>query len=433
MKTYGKKMPTKNKLIFLLCLLMLSGANTLCSAQNNIQKYEERKNVKKLILVLENEELSKSDRKQAAWALGRLKDTQALDPLTEALKDDDLRIASVWALGEIGGEKASEALVRVLTDEFSPEKEEAVKALNRLGWKPANDREESYYLVALRDWDKCMDLGEIAIEPLVFTLKNGHENARIGAKATLDSLGWMPGEKHMEAYAAAKKLEVEFMAFRELIIQDEMKLIQEFESNYQKLKEDQQAGHLDLTDEEFRSLEQRFTKDIMQEQSEIDTYRTAIYEIQLKTTRIGDKVYLGIENPKSQGVSIFKIIRDPNKSQVSSVWFNQWTGNPTKEFEWDPQAPESGNFYRYTSQGDKYLFARYYFNDPGERRIDLMERDGSVKERIVLGPECTFSTRIHEDNWEKWMEWPQEISFADERLKLLETDLITSGGRLFGR
>jgi len=430
MNPYGQKKVNRS-LVFLLCLLIISSANTLCSAQVNIKKYEERKNVKKLILILEDEEQSKSDRQQAAWALGRLKDTQALDPLIEALRDDDLRKASIWALGDIGGEKASDALVRVLTDASSPEKEEAVKALNRLEWKPATELEESYYLVAMREWDKCRDLGDKAIEPLVFTLKNGRDNAKIGAKVTLDSLGWIPGENNLEAYSAAKALEAKFNAFRELIIQDEMNLIQEFETNFQKLKEDQKAGHLELSEEEFRSLENRFTQDILQEQNEIDAYRAEIYKIQLKTTKIGDKVYLGIDNPKSKEVYVHRILRDPNKSQVSSVWYNIWTGNPTKEFEWDPEIPETGNFYRYNSQGEKYLFAQYFFKGPGRRQIDIMERDGSVKERIVLGPESAFSTRIHEDNWEKWVEWPQEINGASERLKFLKADLITSGDRLF--
>ena len=212
-----------------------------------------------------------------------------------------------------------------------------------------------------------------------------------------------------------------------------MKLIQEFETNFQKLKEDQKAGHLELSEKEFTSLENRFLQEISQEQNEIDAYRAEINKIQLKTTKIGDKVYLGIDKPKSEGVMVHEILRDPNKSQVSSVWYNRWTGNPTKEFEWDPKTPESGNFYRYNSQGEKYLFARYFFKDPRRRQIDIMERDGSIKERILLGPESSFSTKIHEDSWEKWVNWPQEINWASERLKFLEADIITSGGRLFGK
>ena len=443
MNPYGQKEPTtknseferkaKRSVVLLLCLLIISSANTLCSAQINIKKYEDRKNTKKLILILQDEEISKSDRSQAAWALGRLQDNLALEPLLEALNDDDLRKASVWALGDIGGEKATDALVSVLTDESSPEKEEAAKALNRLGWKPATDMENAYYLVAMREWDKCRDLGDIVIEPLVFTLKNGNDNAKLGAKVSLDSLGWIPEKDNMEAYSAAKEMEAEIIAFRELIIMEEVKLKHEFAINFQKLKEDQKAGHIKLSEEEFSSLEKRFTQDIIQEQDEIDAFRAYIYKVQLKITRFGDDIYLGKENPKGKGVMVFQIVRDPHLSQLRSIWRNKWTGKPTKEFEWDPKTPDSGNFYRYNSKGEKYLFARYFFKDPRRRQIDIMERDGSIRERIFLGPESTVSTRIHEDNWDIWVEWPQEINWASERLKFLEADLITSGGSLFGK
>ncbi len=75
-------------------------------------------------------------RKEAAEALGKLKDERAVQHLSEVLlndKDADVRRAAAWALGEIGSPDAISALVRALDDEDRGVRESAVDALAKIG------------------------------------------------------------------------------------------------------------------------------------------------------------------------------------------------------------------------------------------------------------------------------------------------------------
>ncbi len=75
-------------------------------------------------------------RKCAADALGKLKDTQAVEPLSEVLLKDgdaDVRASAAWALGEIGDAKAVETLIKALNDEDRGVREKAVAALGKMG------------------------------------------------------------------------------------------------------------------------------------------------------------------------------------------------------------------------------------------------------------------------------------------------------------
>jgi len=75
-------------------------------------------------------------RKCAADALGKLKDTQAVEPLSEVLLKDgdaDVRASAAWALGEIGDAKAIETLIKALNDDDRGVREKAVAALGKMG------------------------------------------------------------------------------------------------------------------------------------------------------------------------------------------------------------------------------------------------------------------------------------------------------------
>ncbi|MGD0080849.1 MAG: HEAT repeat domain-containing protein [Methanoregula sp.] len=63
-----------------------------------------------------------------AWALGKIKDKMAIEPLIKLLKSksDDVRKVSAWALGQIGDKSAIPALVEALkTDEHNSRKEDS--------------------------------------------------------------------------------------------------------------------------------------------------------------------------------------------------------------------------------------------------------------------------------------------------------------------
>ncbi len=418
----------KIHVIFLFFTIIVCSFNQIF-AQINIKEYEEDKEIEKIVDVLKDKNLKINIRQRAVYALGRLKDVRAIDPLISALKDNRLKKPSIWALGKIKDEKSVEALVFVLTDSSSFGREEAAKALDSLNWKPTTDQEKVYYLVSKRDWKACLRLGNLAIEPLVFTLIDGENNARIKASETLDSLGWKPNESNKKAYDSAKALKTEMMVYRETIVMKETKLLQEYKTNLQKLHEDHEANDSSFTEKEFAILEKRFTQDINREMKEIEAFRLDLSKISLKITKAGKRTYLGKEGD-GKDIIAFEVQRNPNTKQVQKgIWRNAWTGKPTKELVWDGLI---GNFYRYNSKGEKYLFAKYYFFDyRGQlKRIDFVEPDGGLKERIIWGGHdmiwghgSKISTYVGQD---KWIDWPKDIGWASERLKFIEAKLITN-------
>jgi len=447
---------TVKTVIVLFCFLILAGAPTKSTAQVNINKYEKQKKVKKLITIFQDKDENVRVRRQAISALGRLKDVRAVEPLIAvlnnedvnvssagalgnigdimavepliaALNDDKMKIASVWALGNIGDKKAIEPLVAVLTNKYSLGREEAAKVLDDFGWKPSTDMEKAYYFVAKRDWNQCITLGKPAIEPLISTLNDGKDNARIGAMETLDKLGWIPEEDNKEAYKATESLKKEIMAEREGIVLGEMKLMQEYEENLIKLNEEHEDGNLSLTEAEYSSLVKRYTQDIQKEREEIENFRTELDQIEFSIRRIDDEVILVRE--KSDNVTIHSVKRGPNGRRLMDFWFDRWTGKPTKEFDWI-----SGNFYRFNHKGSKYLFAKYTLNDSLSHDIYILYSEGTAKERIhilyqrgsIWEWQSKISTKIGQDKWIEWPTGDKLTTKVSERSKLLEAEFILS-------
>jgi len=422
--------------IQLVCLTILigtvflgGGALTELLAQESldkVEKYERQRNVKKLIAVMQDGNTPLRVRQEAASALGRLKDIRSVEPLITCLRDKDLRKYSAWALGNSGDRRAVEPLVVVLTDDSSIGREEAGQALSKLGWEAADDREKIFFLAARRDWDACVAFGSSAIEPLVSMLGDGPDSARIGAVEALDRLDWKPDEENREAYDAAKALKAERGAIIDMIVVGEMKLKQEYEINLQKLREDYSGGHLDLSEEEFKLLEGRFNQDIVKEQEEVESFRSALSQSRLSITRFGEEMIIGTEpeigevkNPRDQrGVIVYQENHDPGGKLIEDIWYGIWTEKPTKMFVW-----ETGEFYRFKSNGEKYLFAKVHFGQAGRGlilSIDLLTPDGGVREIISFVGRSNphrISTKIGPD---KLIEWPGDVKWAIERLKLLE-------------
>jgi len=69
-------------------------------------------------------------RRNAALALGNVRDSSAVPALVGALGDPESKVRSyaAWALGRIGGSKAREALARALTGQVDPEVQEEITA-----------------------------------------------------------------------------------------------------------------------------------------------------------------------------------------------------------------------------------------------------------------------------------------------------------------
>jgi HEAT repeat protein len=74
-------------------------------------------------------------RRHAAWALGELESSRGVDPLIDRLGDDDadVRLVAAWALGEIKEHEAIEPLIDLLEDDDPLVREMAVLALGEIG------------------------------------------------------------------------------------------------------------------------------------------------------------------------------------------------------------------------------------------------------------------------------------------------------------
>ncbi len=152
-------------------------------------KIGDKRAVKHLIKALKDE--NSDVREKAAEALGKIGDTRAVEHLFQALKDDkdwDVRGKAAEALGEIG-EPAVEPLIQALKDEDSGVREKAAVALGKMGWKPGDDTERAYYLVAMQKWSELPELGEPAVEPLIQALKDGYSDVRERAAWALVKIG----------------------------------------------------------------------------------------------------------------------------------------------------------------------------------------------------------------------------------------------------
>ncbi|HYC20073.1 MAG TPA: HEAT repeat domain-containing protein, partial [Candidatus Bathyarchaeia archaeon] len=167
----------------------------------NVQKMKEKRDVKRLIKALGYQQ-SSDVRRAAAEALGTIGDGRAVEPLVKALNDSDwlVRRKAAEALGTIGDGRAVEPLVKALNDADSDVRksvaealskigepaveplikalndtseyvcEGAVEALGKIGWAPGSDEAAAAYWTVKRRWDKCVEIGEPAVEPLIRAL-----------------------------------------------------------------------------------------------------------------------------------------------------------------------------------------------------------------------------------------------------------------------
>jgi len=118
-------------------------------------------------------------------------DERVVEQLIQALKDENryVREEAAMALGEIGDKRAVEPLINALKDEDSDVRMEAAEALDQMGWKPGYVTEKAYYLVAKKEWDEAVKLGEPAVEPLINALKDEASSVRWEAAGALGKIG----------------------------------------------------------------------------------------------------------------------------------------------------------------------------------------------------------------------------------------------------
>jgi len=99
------------------------------------------------------------------------------------------RQASTEALGRLGDKKAVEPLVMALKDEIWYARRSAAEALDDLDWKPKTQEEKISYLIAKQNWQALIEIGPLAIEPLIMALRDKSPEVHRSAAEVLEILG----------------------------------------------------------------------------------------------------------------------------------------------------------------------------------------------------------------------------------------------------
>jgi HEAT repeat protein len=138
------------------------------------------------------------DRQRAAIAMGTSGDAQFVEPLAEALnndEDDFVRSFAATSLGNIGDPKAVDPLIKALSDRHLLVRRSAAKALGSLGDQRAFDPliralNNEHYMVRRA---AALALGSLAdaraVKPLIGILRDEDIYIRIGAAIALMDIG----------------------------------------------------------------------------------------------------------------------------------------------------------------------------------------------------------------------------------------------------
>ena len=124
-------------------------------------------------------------RRRAANALIRIGDERAVSSLINALNDPESKVRSraATALGNIGDNNAVNHLINSSMDRNSSVREESVRALHKIGWTPNTDERSIKFLIGQRDFNRCAEIGEPAIIPLINTFNSDSETRNKAVKA----------------------------------------------------------------------------------------------------------------------------------------------------------------------------------------------------------------------------------------------------------
>jgi FOG: HEAT repeat len=108
----------------------------------------------------------------AIEALGAIRSPRSVEPLIRKLKSDpdsEIRWVAALALGDIGDHRAVPALEEALHDSERYVRYGAVISLESFNWKPKDDSQDVYALIALQNWKAIRSFGPAAVEPLAQT------------------------------------------------------------------------------------------------------------------------------------------------------------------------------------------------------------------------------------------------------------------------
>jgi len=100
-----------------------------------------------------------------------------------------VRLYAATALGQIGDARAVAPLVAALRDKDGNVRHAAAETLDQLGWRPDQNEAGATYWVARWQWDRCVEIGAPAVEPLSAALKDANNIVRHAAAGALGEIG----------------------------------------------------------------------------------------------------------------------------------------------------------------------------------------------------------------------------------------------------
>ena len=117
-----------------------------------------------------------------------------------------MRSSAAYALGEIGDARSVEPLIAEIKDSDSDVREAVANALEDIGWRPDQGVNGAAYWVARQEWDRCAQIGKPAVEPLLSALTDSDSNVREAVANALEDIGWQPDQGvNGAAYWATRK------------------------------------------------------------------------------------------------------------------------------------------------------------------------------------------------------------------------------------
>jgi HEAT repeat protein len=141
-------------------------------------------------------------------ALDILCDEHGIEALQTAIRheDADVREIAVRRLARIQSPLVTESLVGALADKDPGIRRAAARGLTELKWMPATDESGVRYWAALREWRRCVECGAVGIPLLVASLDAVDTLERADIMAALIQLDWQPSEANAAAaqYWAAR-------------------------------------------------------------------------------------------------------------------------------------------------------------------------------------------------------------------------------------
>ena len=189
----------------LIVALQDSDVNVRKGAADVLGELKATRAVESLIAALQDSDINV--RGKAMDALGKIGDPRAVRPLIKVLDnrgDLETMNAVIEALRKIGYARVVEPLVTILKDSDGGMRFEAARALNGLGWKPADNIQRAFHQIALNFWEHPEEhLGADAVEPLILNLWDKKRKA--GWSKTARSLGNIGDARAIEPLTALLK------------------------------------------------------------------------------------------------------------------------------------------------------------------------------------------------------------------------------------